>query len=294
MIQLSIILNSYNMQRELPRTLHTLTAEYQNVPASSYELILIDNGSSEPFDPTNWEQYFPHFHYHYAHDAKKSPASIINRMARYAKGRWLMVCIDGARMLSPGILGNTLKIIGEYKKPFVYTMGLHLGPRQQQLSVCDGYDQQAEDILLNSVDWQRDGYQLFSVSSVAGSSRDGYLSTFLESNCFTVHREHWQELGGYDERFTSAGGGLMNLDLCRRVHQDLGVQPVLLLGEATFHQYHGGIASNNVDRETIWQQMEQEYYEIRDAKFNSAWRPALWYGRLGESARRFLDGAAGR
>ena len=42
-------------------------------------------------------------------------------------------------------------------------------------SVPLGYDQQEEDRLLDSVDWTHDGYRLFDISVLAGSSAGGGL-----------------------------------------------------------------------------------------------------------------------
>ncbi len=57
-------------------------------------------------------------------------------------------------------------------------------------------------------------------------------------------RALWEELDGFDERFQSPGGGLVNHDTLRRALELPDVQPVTLLGEANFHQVHGGIATN--------------------------------------------------
>ena len=54
----------------------------------------------------------------------------------------------------------------------------------------------------------------------------------------------WEELGGLDERFALPGGGLVNHDLYRRACALHGVELVVLLGEGTFHQYHGGAATS--------------------------------------------------
>ena len=48
----SIIVVVYNMAREAPRTLFSLSSTYQrNVAADDYEVIVVDNGSTPPFDP---------------------------------------------------------------------------------------------------------------------------------------------------------------------------------------------------------------------------------------------------
>ena len=50
-VRLTVVVNFYNMAREAPRTLHTLTPAYQRVDGDTYEVIAIDNGSSDPLDP---------------------------------------------------------------------------------------------------------------------------------------------------------------------------------------------------------------------------------------------------
>ena len=57
-------------------------------------------------------------------------------------------------------------------------------------------------------------------------------------------RELWAELGGLDERFVLPGGGRVNHDLYRRACALDGAQLVVLLGEGTFHQTHGGAATS--------------------------------------------------
>ena len=59
-----------------------------------------------------------------------------------------------------------------------------------------------------------------------------------------MRREMWDELGGYDEAFASPGGGLVNIDTLVRALELPGALPVLMIGEATFHQVHGGVTTN--------------------------------------------------
>jgi hypothetical protein len=54
----------------------------------------------------------------------------------------------------------------------------------------------------------------------------------------------WDLPGGMDEGFDVAGGGLVNLDTYRRALQLEGAQSIVLLGEASFHQLHGGVSTN--------------------------------------------------
>ena len=49
---LSVVVVVYNIPREAPRTLLTLSASYQrHIDADDYEVIVVDNGSKPPFDP---------------------------------------------------------------------------------------------------------------------------------------------------------------------------------------------------------------------------------------------------
>jgi len=130
------------------------------------------------------------------------------------------------------------------------------------------------------VDWQQDGYGLFDISSVALSSGKGYLSPFTESNCVTMRRSVYQEIGGFDEKFTSPGGGITNLDFFNCANEIADIDPVLLLGEATFHQFHNGIATNAPPRDHAWESMAAEYLKIRGKPFRPYFKKPVYFGSL--------------
>ena len=123
------------------------------------------------------------------------------------------------------------------------TLAFHLGPTTQMESLKNGYSQSIEDKLLAQSGWQDDGYRLFGISAFAGSSAGGWFELPAESNAVFLRAAHWRDLGGLDERFVSPGGGLVNLDLWSRICGDADGELILLLGEATFHQFHGGVAT---------------------------------------------------
>jgi hypothetical protein len=123
-----------------------------------------------------------------------------------------------------------------------------------------GYDQAAEDALLAESGWDADGYRLFGVSTLAGSSARGLFGPMGESSSLFTLRRTWDDLGGLDERFTLPGGGLVNHDLYRRACELAGIELVVLLGEGTFHQYHGGAATS---RRLTWDEMHADYEAIR-------------------------------
>ena len=75
--KLSIVVIIYDMLREAPRTLFSLSSEYQrDVDPLDYEVIVIDNGSAVPLDKTVMP--WPNFRYRHIADADPSPASAIN------------------------------------------------------------------------------------------------------------------------------------------------------------------------------------------------------------------------
>ena len=76
------------------------------------------------------------------------------------------------------------------------------------------------------------------------SSVDGWFKPIAESNALFLRRESGECLVGLDERFDSPGGGLLNLDTFNRAIEWPDAQLVVLLGEATFHQLHGGTNTN--------------------------------------------------
>lgn len=279
--KLSVVINFYNMQREAQRTLYSLTNTYQkNIDADDYEVIVIDNGSTKKLDE-KWVQGFgKNFRYIY-YDAKTlSPCAALNYAVKQARSDKVMCCIDGARILSPGILKYTLSAFKLHEQPFIYTLGMHLGNKLQNHSIKDGYNQKVEDELLSTVDWKNNGYELFKISTLAASSKSGFFSSIVESNCFSMRKEDYLNIGGFDEEFTSAGGGLVNLDIFNKAHENPSLSPVFLLGEATFHQIHGGVATNVPIEQHPIGEMKKEYVNIKGREFKSFSRVPEYYGFL--------------
>jgi hypothetical protein len=126
----------------------------------------------------------------------------------------------------------------------VTALSWHLGFDMQGWAIEAGYDKDREDKLLAAIEWPTDGYRLFEIATLAGSSTDGWFLPISESNALFLRRETWDALGGLDERFDSPGGGFVNLDTWCRALELPGAEEVILLGEGTFHQLHGGIATN--------------------------------------------------
>ncbi|MGZ4411106.1 MAG: hypothetical protein ACXVY8_03135, partial [Gaiellaceae bacterium] len=181
-----------------------------------------------------------------------------------------------------------------HPRAVVATLSFHLGPDVQQRSIATGYCAEAEDRLLDGIRWTEDGYRLFDISVFAVSSSGGWFATPAESNALFMSPALWEEHGGFDERFEAPGGGLVNLDLFARACALADSQLVLLLGEGTFHQIHGGVATNStVPRDDF----PSEYLRLRGHRFVRPQADAVYVGAprgsaLGSITSPVGDGAS--
>lgn len=287
---LTVIVITYDMQREATRTLFALTPRYQlGINPAEYSVHVIDNGSPRPLGPGAVAAFGSNFRYTNFEATTPSPCMAINYGVESADTPYIMVLIDGARIPTPGMLKASLDAISLCGNPFIYSLGMHLGTKRQNESMLEGYDQGVEDKLLKSVAWRQNGYRLFDISVPGGSYRRGYTGKISESNCFCLRKVTFQALGGYDTRFVSPGGGLANLDFFNRAHQASDITPILLLGEATFHQYHGGVATNTpASDNTRRLAMAQESEKITGAPMRTNWRAPLYFGRVSTESASFF------
>ncbi len=279
--RLSVVVIFHNMRREAARTLYSLSTKYQHgITDDDYEVIAVDSNSSEPLDAGMVSSFGPQFHYIKVQWEYPSPCKAMNTGVYGAKNDIVLCLVDGARILSPGILSKTLKVFYEIGDPFVYTLGMHLGPKVQKESMLDGYSQKIENQMMKEACWQTNGYSLFSISSVAPSSKSGFFSKLSESNCIALYKKTYKRVGGFDERFIAPGGGLVNLDIFNKLMEQSNVTPVMLLGEATFHQFHGGVATNAPCEKRPWQIFVEEYRSIRGKDYETKCRNPFYYGAV--------------
>jgi glycosyl transferase family 2 len=263
---LSVVVVVHNMRREAPRTLYSLSADYQrHIDPSDYEVIVVDNGSDAPLDPEMIDGLAGDFRLIRIDSAPASPAQAVNRGLAEAQGEIIGVMVDGARIATPGLLHFARHGARLYDKAVVATLGWYLGHDLQAWAMQSGYDNAREDALLASIDWPSDGYRLFDVGTMDESSVDGWFEPISETNALFLRRELWDVLGGVDERFDAPGGGLINLDTFRRLLELPDAELVVLLGEATFHQLHGGVSTNvpPEQRPANWLRWDTEYTAIR-------------------------------
>jgi hypothetical protein len=292
---ISIVVNFFNNRREAENTLYSMTRGYQKDLADlPYEVIVIDNGAAEPLSEERVRSFGPEFRYQFVAQASVSPAQAINAACRGAAGDELMVVIDGAHILSPGVLARASDAFSLFRAPFVATVPFHLGPKNQNFSVSEGYCQAVEDKMLSQSGWRLDGYKLFHCSGAFADGNGGWFGCLYESGCFAIRKKDYFSLAGFDERFQSRGGGLVNLDFFARALAEESLDYVMLLGEGSFHQVHGGVASNAPRHQHPWNDFHKEFVDIRGTPYKRVFRKPYQMGVLANETFDVLKHSATR
>jgi len=288
---LSVIVVFYNMKREAARTLHSLSRSYQlGLEDVDYEVLVVDNGSAP--DQVLGEDYVrsfgPEFRYfELGDDAEPSPVPALNFGVEQSRGDNIGFMIDGAHVLTPGVLSAALTGIATYPPAVITTQQWFVGPGQQSEAIQGGYDQRFEDRLFKEVNWPEDGYRLFNIGHFIGD-RD-WLDPMIESNCIFVPRTLLEQCGAMDEGFSMAGGGYANLDFYERHTSRPDVKVVTTLGEASFHQVHGGTTTNMPDpgkRTRRLVSYRDHYEDLRGVTFRATKKPLHFVGSMGNQAKR--------
>lgn len=280
-VKISFVVIAYKMQREVTRTVQSLARSYQQGSEGiDYEVVVIDNGSPEPLDLSDLGDIGVPVRLFRRENAKVSPADAINFGVAQSRGDYVAVMIDGARMLTPGVVRGASDALALAQQPVIAVLGLHLGPAHQRVTVEEGYSKEVEDQLLESIRWPTDGYRLFEIGAWGGSCTGGWMTRASESNCIVVSRQFYGELGGYNEGFEMPGGGLVNLDFYKRAVEYATSTLIYLAGEGCFHQLHGGVTTGKRQQGHSFQELDAEYRALRGEGFKAPQEQPLLYGQL--------------
>jgi len=288
---LSVVVVLYNMRRAGARTLHSLSRAYQRgIEDLDYEVIVVENGSAQEqkLGEKLVRGFGPEFRYiDLGREATPSPASALNRGIAIAEGEAIALMIDGAHVLTPGVLRFGMLGLETFEPAMVATQQWYLGPGQQPEAVEGGYDEHYEDRLLEEIAWPSDGYRLFEIGYFIGE-RD-WFDGILESNCIFVPRRLAEQVGGMDERFSMPGGGYANLDFYERVGSTPEVTIASILGEGSFHQLHDGVTTNLPDpqeRKASLVAYGEHYAHLRGHPLHSPRKQIHYVGTMTEAAKR--------
>jgi hypothetical protein len=292
---LSVIVVCYDMTAQIQNTILTLVPPYQQrVSVEQYDVVVVDNGSPKPLPEWIWKQADNVFYQHIPKaQASVNPGVAINWAVANSRSPMLCIMIDGARMLTPGVLRWGMDLASLSQQTIVEVRGWHLGPKVQMESVLEGYNAQVERSLLEKINWPEDPYRLFEISTPAASMKRGFLGSAVECTCLFMSRMLFDQIGGFDERYKEPGGGLCNADFFHRAIK-ASSQVFTMLGEGTFHQIHGGAATGltgETGREAL-RRWKREYEKLsRPWKDRPANYPSVLAGHLPVQCRRWLVGS---
>jgi glycosyltransferase involved in cell wall biosynthesis len=291
-VKVSFVLIAYDMPLQAQNTVRSLLPDYQlGVQLEEYEVLIVENESANTISREFLDTLPANFSYHLRQETQPTPIHAINYGIERARGENVCVMIDGARLLTPGVIKNTILGHRIANNAIVTVPGYHLGYELQQKAVGSGYDVDQEAALMRSIAWPDDGYRLFEISCFTGSALHGFYVPHSESNCISMPREIWNNLGGYDVQFDMRGGGLVNLDLYKRACEYPGITHIFLHGEGTFHQFHGGVTTGGEDstaRQKFIDAIREQYKQIRGENFSSPETNPLYLGELADSAQPFV------
>ncbi len=269
--QMSVIVVVYKMSRQARNTLQSLAVPQQlHVDWRDYEIIVVENESEDLLGEAAATAVAPNVRYFLRSNEGHSPVPALIHGLREAKGKYLGVVIDGARMVTPRVLHYAQAAFRITPHAVVSVPGYHLGQTEQHRN--PDHDENAEQQLLDHVDWLTDGYRLFEISTFfRGRHQHGYLLPLMESNCVFFSREAYEAIGGVDTRFDMPGGGMVNLDLYKRLVERREAALFVTAGEGTFHQYHGGVTTKADDqREELLASFREQYAQIRGTHYTFA------------------------
>lgn len=157
--RLSLIVVVYRMPMQARNTLRSLLPEYQRgCTTADYEVIAVENRSHELIDPGFIRGLPDNFRYVLREETGASPVRAVNEAAAMARGEIIGVMIDGARLVTPGIVSGVLQACTLTRSAVVSVPGYHIGSELQQNAVEKGYDASEDQRLLASVNWYEDGY----------------------------------------------------------------------------------------------------------------------------------------
>ena len=178
------------------RTLRTLDPSYQReIDLSAYEVILVDNGSGRPVDERLLGGFGGAIRHLRIDPAPPSPARAANIGIGEARADLVGLIIDGARMVSP-----------DWSPPRCWLHDWPIGrssPLRHGTSgrppTCGPPRQDTPTWrmpMLRDAGWANNGYVLFGLATLAGSSWRGWFGATSESSSLFLRAETWRALDG--------------------------------------------------------------------------------------------------
>ena len=127
------------MPDQARNTTLSLTHKYQHdVDPDDYEVILVENESESMMDPSYIETLPSNFRYIQRQESEPTPTHAMNYGAKQALGENVCMMVDGARMVTPGVVNALLMAHRLHPAAVVTVPGYHIGDELQQDAVDSG------------------------------------------------------------------------------------------------------------------------------------------------------------
>jgi len=292
--RVSIVVILHRIPRQGDNTLYSLsTAHQRHVDARDYEIIVVENASDAELGEARARAHGDNVRYFRRDEPGVSPVPSVNFGFDQARAPLVGFMIDGAHMVTPRLVEHVLLAARLHPLPVIATPAHHLGKTEQHLNVSHGYDEVAEQRLLDEARWKEDGYALFDIGVWSGANYNGCFSPAMESGAIFCTRDAFESIGRADVRFDSEGGGIVNQDIFARLCRLPGSRLIVLAGEGSFHQFHGGVSTSEVpDREGLLERLRLQHVAIRGHRVIGYDREPLVVGVIPRQALRSLHQSA--
>jgi hypothetical protein len=284
----SVLVTVFDMPVQAMNTLMSLQADYQfDAPEHDYEVIVVENKSSNCLNGKDVEALGKNFHYFLREESGVSPAAAINFAATHAQGQYVGLVIDGARMLSPGVIKYVLAATRMYDAPLVAVPGYEL---KSPVSATAPQRTEWEKSQLTSIDWNNNGYRLFEQAQFSEGNLQGYFHPLMECSALFCQRSAFEQIGGANIEFNKPGGGSLNLHIYRSLGLISRAQLVILPGEGSFHQFHSGVTTRSYeDRERTITEFNDQLNSFWDGQYKALTREPIYLGKVCAAAQPFLQ-----
>jgi len=294
-VKLSVLVIAYKMPRQVLNTIYSLSAAHQkNACESDYEIIVIENESTNNIDEQALLTLGNNIRYFRRIEASASPCRAVNFGLQQCRGKSIGLMIDGARMVTPRVIEYALLAQHADADSLLAIPGYNLGPLEHQYHLDIGYNENVEQQLLAHANWKHNGYRLFDIANISGANDKGIFHPLLECNCMFSSARNFERIAGANEEFDLPGGGSINLHMFRQLGMLKQAQLYFVApGEGSFHQFHGGITTQQAsDREEVLESHRKQLHSYWEGGFHAMRREPLLLGAVGSHAQNFLHYSA--
>ena len=290
-VKLSVLVIAYKMPRQALNTVYSLSAAHQqNVRESDYEIVVVENESSDNIPEQELLALGNNIRYFRRQETSASPCRAVNFGLQQCRGKSIGLMIDGARMVTPRVIEYALLAQHADADSLLAIPGYNLGPMEHQYHLDIGYTAEVEKQLLGQTNWKHNGYRLFDIANISGANDKGIFHPLLECNCMFSSAKNFERIGGANEEFDLPGGGSINLHMFRQLGMLKQARIYFVApGEGSFHQFHGGITTQQAsDREEVLESHRKQLHSYWEGGFHAMRREPLLLGAVGSHAQKFL------